>query len=97
MDIPDPVHLPIDGTLDLHAFNPRDVVSVVDDYLAAAHAAGLSEVRVIHGRGIGVQRAAVQRLLHTHPLVADYWDASDSHHGATIVRLVGPGGGAARA
>jgi DNA-nicking Smr family endonuclease len=83
-----PVHVPIDGALDLHAFAPRDIVDVVGDYLESAHEAGLVEIRLIHGRGIGVQRAAVQRLLRGHPLVADFWDAPESHLGATVVRLV---------
>jgi DNA-nicking Smr family endonuclease len=79
--------VPIDGILDLHAFAPRDVPLVVEEYLAAAHEAGLREVRVVHGRGIGVQRAVVHRVLRENPLVAECWDASDAHLGATIVRL----------
>jgi DNA-nicking Smr family endonuclease len=82
------VRIPIEDALDLHAFAPRDVVSVVDEYLRAAHEAGLSDVRLIHGRGKGVQRAAVQRLLREHVLVERYWDAPESHLGATIVRLL---------
>ena len=82
------VRIPIEDAIDLHAFAPRDVVSVVDEYLRAAHEAGLSDVRLIHGRGKGVQRAAVQRLLREHPLVERYWDAPESHLGATIVRLL---------
>jgi DNA-nicking Smr family endonuclease len=85
----DPVEIPIEDALDLHAFAPRDVLSVVDEYLHAARAAGFRQVRVIHGRGIGVQRAAVQRLLATHPLVARYWDAPESALGATVVVLAG--------
>jgi DNA-nicking Smr family endonuclease len=85
----DPVEIPIEDALDLHAFAPRDVRSVVDEYLHAARAAGFRQVRVIHGRGIGVQRAAVQRLLATHPLVARYWDAPESALGATVVVLAG--------
>ena len=63
--------------------------SVVDEYLRAAHARGFREVRVIHGRGIGVQRAIVQSLLGTHPLVAGFADAPEARggRGATIVRL----------
>jgi len=80
-------HLPIDGTLDLHTFAPRDVPLVVAEYLEAAHEVGLREVRVVHGRGIGVQRAIVHRVLREHQLVADFWDAPDAHLGATIVRL----------
>jgi len=84
----DPVEIPIEGAIDLHTFAPRDVVSVVDDYLRAAHDAGFSEVRLIHGRGKGVQRAGIQRLLREHPLVERYWDAPESHLGATVVRLL---------
>ena len=83
------VRIPIEDALDLHAFAPRDVVSVVDEYVRAAHEAGLTTVRLIHGRGKGVQRAGILRLLHEHPLVERYWDAPESHLGATLVRLVG--------
>ena len=82
------VRIPIEDAIDLHAFAPRDVVSVVDEYLRAAHEAGFSDVRLIHGRGKGVQRAGIQRLLREHPLVERYWDAPESHLGATIVRLL---------
>ena len=81
------VHVPIEDAIDLHSFAPADVVSVVEDYLDAAHAAGFREVRLIHGRGKGVQRAAVQRLLRSHALVDRYWDAPESHLGATLVVL----------
>lgn len=83
----EPVRVPIEDAIDLHAFAPRDIVSVVDEYLHAAHEAGFSDVRLIHGRGKGVQRADIQRLLRTHPLVERYWDAPESHLGATLVRL----------
>ena len=83
----DPVIVPIEDSIDLHSFAPRDVVAVVDDYLVAAHEAGFREVRLIHGRGKGVQRAAVQRLLREHALVERYWDAPESHLGATLVVL----------
>jgi DNA-nicking Smr family endonuclease len=86
-DDQDAFPLPIDGTLDLHTFDPRDVPSVVDEYVRAAHAAGLREIRVIHGRGRGVQRGIVQAALERHPLVAEFWDDAASHLGATIVRL----------
>jgi DNA-nicking Smr family endonuclease len=85
------VRIPIEDALDLHAFAPGDILSVVDEYVRAAHAAGLSTVRLIHGRGKGVQRAGIQRLLRGHPLVEHYWDAPESHLGATLVRLVGRG------
>jgi dsDNA-specific endonuclease/ATPase MutS2 len=65
------------------------VASVVADYLEAAHARGFTEVRLIHGRGIGVQRRIVQGVLARHPLVAGYADAPPERGGAgaTIVRL----------
>jgi dsDNA-specific endonuclease/ATPase MutS2 len=84
-----PVELPIEEALDLHAFAPRDVLSVVDEYLRAARARGFTEVRIIHGRGIGAQRRAVQSLLATHPLVARFADAPSERGGwgATVVVL----------
>lgn len=88
IDDEDAAHrVPIDGTLDLHAFAPGEIPSVVGEYLHAAHATGLREVRLIHGRGIGVQRARVQQVLREHPLVDSYADAPESHLGATVVRL----------
>jgi DNA-nicking Smr family endonuclease len=81
------VHVPIEDAIDLHSFAPRDVVAVVDDYLHAAHEKGFREVRLIHGRGKGVQRAAVQRLLKGHELVERFGDAPESHLGATLVVL----------
>ena len=84
----DPVHLPIEDTLDLHAFSPRDIPSVVDEYVTAAHAAGFGEIRLIHGRGRGVQRGIVQQRLERHPLVKAFRDAPESHLGATIAVLV---------
>jgi DNA-nicking Smr family endonuclease len=83
----DPVRVPIEDAIDLHSFAARDVISVVDEYLLAARAAGFTQVRLIHGRGKGVQRADIQRLLRGHALVDQYWDAPESHLGATIVRL----------
>ena len=82
-----PVNIPIEDAIDLHSFAPADVVSVVDEYLHAARNAGFQQVRLIHGRGKGVQRAAVQRLLGGHPLVERFWDAPESHLGATLVVL----------
>jgi len=83
----DPVHLPIEDTIDLHAFSPRDIPSAVDEYVNAAHAAGFAEVRLIHGRGRGVQRGLVQQRLERHPLVKAFRDAPESHLGATIAVL----------
>jgi DNA-nicking Smr family endonuclease len=83
----DPVRVPIEPVIDLHAFHARDVSSVVDDYITAAQEAGLREVRIVHGRGIGVQRGIVQAALERHPLVVEFWDAPDAHLGATVARL----------
>jgi DNA-nicking Smr family endonuclease len=79
--------VPIEDVIDLHPFAPRDVASVVEEYISAAHAAGLRQVRLIHGRGIGVQRGIVQQTLERHPLVASFCDAPESHLGATLALL----------
>jgi DNA-nicking Smr family endonuclease len=86
----EPFVLPIGEELDLHAFAPRDVVSVVAEYLAACRARGILSVRVVHGRGKGVQRAEVRRLLARLPGVASFADAppQSGGWGATVVRLV---------
>jgi DNA-nicking Smr family endonuclease len=80
--------VPIGPELDLHSFAPRDISDVVDAYLEAAHAAGLRDVRLVHGRGIGVQRARVRQVLGAHRLVASFHDDPRSHLGATIVALI---------
>jgi DNA-nicking Smr family endonuclease len=89
MDPSEPVHLPIEDSLDLHAFAPKDVRPVVDEYLKEAAARGFREVRLIHGRGIGAQRASVQSLLVGHPLVLRFFDAPPERGGwgATVVML----------
>ena len=79
-----PHEVPVDGVLDLHCFTPRDVRSVVEEYVYAAAAAGLREVRLIHGRGTGVQRSIVHTALERHPAVSEFWDAPESHLGATV-------------
>jgi len=81
------MRVPIERELDLHAFAPRDIPSVVAEYVDAAAAAGFDEVRLIHGRGRGVQRGIVQQALDRHPRVVEFWDDTDSHLGATIARL----------
>ena len=83
----EPVRIPIEPELDLHSFAPRDVASVVEEYVNAAAAAGLGEVRLIHGRGLGVQRGIVQAALERHPRVAEFRDDTGSHLGATIAVL----------
>ena len=79
--------VPIEGTLDLHSFAPADIKSVVEEYVNAAREAGFTEIRLIHGRGKGVQRGIVQQVLDRHPLVEAFWDAAESHLGATVARL----------
>lgn len=84
-----PLVLEIGDSLDLHGFQPRDIPDVVEDYLEAAFDKGFREVRLIHGRGIGVQRVRVQSLLSRHPRVERFSDAP--HYlggwGATVVYL----------
>jgi dsDNA-specific endonuclease/ATPase MutS2 len=82
-----PVRVPIDAEFDLHSFAPRDMPSVVAEYIDAAAAAGLREVRIIHGRGRGVQRGIVQAALERHPRVLEFRDDTASHLGATFARL----------
>jgi DNA-nicking Smr family endonuclease len=84
---PEAFRLPVDGTLDLHAFRPADARSVVEEYVREAHAAGLREIRIVHGRGTGVLRGIVQSALEAHPLVEAFGDDTDAHLGATWVRL----------
>jgi len=84
-----PVDLPVEDFIDLHPFPPRDIPGVVADYLEAAHAKGFREVRLIHGRGIGVQRERVRSTLAKHPLVESFSDATADRGGwgATIAYL----------
>jgi len=82
-----PIRIPIEAEIDLHAFSPRDIASVVQEYVEAAAAAGLTEVRLVHGRGRGIQRGIVQAALERHPRVLEFWDDTDAHLGATIARL----------
>jgi len=81
--------LPIEDSIDLHGFRPRDIPSVVEEYLNEAHARGFAEVRLIHGRGKGVQRRVVQSILEKHPLVDSFRDAPAMRGGwgATLARL----------
>jgi len=79
--------VPIEPELDLHSFVPREIPSVVDEYVTAASAAGLQEVRLVHGRGRGIQRGIVQAALDRHARVVRFWDDPHSHLGATIAVL----------
>ena len=84
----DRVRIPIEAELDLHAFAPKDIPSVVSEYVEAAARSGLSEVRLVHGRGRGVQRGIVQATLDRHTRVIEFWDDPEAHLGATIARLL---------
>lgn len=83
------VALPIDGTLDLHAFAPADVASLVPEWIGACAAAGLSDLRIVHGKGIGALRDRVHALLRRDPRVASFGLAGEDGGGwgATLVAL----------
>ncbi len=87
---PEPVTIPITDVFDLHTIPPRDVQLVVEEYLRQAQIAGFRSVRIIHGKGIGVQRETVRAILARTPFVLDWADAPPEAGGlgATIVRLV---------
>ncbi len=85
----EPVVLPIETVLDLHAFAPRDVKSAVEAYLEEARLRGYTALRIIHGRGIGVQRETVRSVLARAPFVLAFEDAPPEAGGwgATVVTL----------
>jgi len=77
--------IPIEDSIDLHTFQPREIEIVVEEYLYQAVERGFREVRIIHGRGIGVQREIVHSILKKHPSVVSFRDAPD--RGSTYVLL----------
>lgn len=83
------VEIPITDVLDLHPFRPKEVKDVVRDYLDAAYEKGLRELRIIHGKGIGVQRKTVRTLLERDPRVVEFRDGGmgGGEWGATLVLL----------
>jgi DNA-nicking Smr family endonuclease len=91
-DVDRAVEIPITGDLDLHPFSPRDIPSIVEEYVQACRERGILEVRLAHGKGTGVQRAVVQRVLRSTPAVISFWDAPSQQGGwgATIARLRPP-------
>ena len=84
-----PVELPIEDSIDLHTFAPRDIPDVVESYLEAAQEAGFVEVRIIHGRGKGVQKERVRQVLTRSDRVEAFEEATPDRGGwgATVVRL----------
>jgi DNA-nicking Smr family endonuclease len=77
--------VPIEDSIDLHTFQPAEIHIVVEEYLYQAVQRGFREVRIIHGRGIGVQREIVRSILSRHPSVISFQDLPD--RGSTLVRL----------
>jgi DNA-nicking Smr family endonuclease len=86
------VEIPLTGDLDLHPFLPRDIPSVVEEYVRACRARGVLRLRLAHGRGRGVQRAAVRRVLASLPEVVSFGDAPSlaGGWGATVAELRPP-------
>ncbi len=86
------VELPIDGVLDLHTFNPKDVRDLVPEYIGECLERGIFEVRIIHGKGTGALKGIVHALLRSDPRVAAFEDADPvaGGWGATLVRLRAP-------
>ena len=77
--------VPIEDTIDLHTFQPKEIRSVVEEYLYQAIERGFPQVRIIHGKGIGVQREVVHSILEKHPDVSGFSDLGD--RGSTVARL----------
>lgn len=92
MDEMDPVQIPIDGTLDLHTFHPREVKELLPEYLAECRSRGILQVRVVHGKGTGSLRRTVHALLSRLPEVAHFELAGmgAGSWGATLVQLHPP-------
>ena len=86
---PEPIELEITDSIDLHSFAPRDIKSVVESYLAEARKKGFSIVRIIHGKGVGVQREMVRKVLEKTDFVESFktGDEFSGSWGATIVKL----------
>lgn len=89
MDEPDTVILPIDGTLDLHTFLPREVGTLVPDYLEECQKLGILQVRIIHGKGKGILQRRVHSILKGLPMVISFRLADElgGGWGATLVQL----------
>jgi len=80
-------NVPIEDSIDLHTFQPKEIHIVVEEYLYQAVQTGFREVRIIHGRGIGVQRQIVHSLLEKHPDVISFRDESDRGSTLAVLRV----------
>ena len=90
--VPESIEIPIDGTLDLHTFSPRELGELVPDYLAECRARGILEVRIVHGKGTGALRRSVHAILGRLPEVESFAlaDERGGSWGATLVTLKAP-------
>ena len=86
---PDPVEIEITDSLDLHSFSPKDIRAVVEAYLAEAHKKGFPIVRIVHGKGVGIQREIVRKVLSETDFVKSFKNAPEfsGSWGATIAHL----------
>jgi DNA-nicking Smr family endonuclease len=85
----DEIEYPIDGTLDLHTFHPRDIKDLIPEYILECRERNIYQIRIIHGKGTGTLRRSVHAILDKHPDVQDYWHEGPTggSWGATIVAL----------
>lgn len=81
--------MPIDGTLDLHTFSPREVKNLIPEFIEVCRERHIVQLRIIHGKGTGTLRRIVHSILATHPAVASYRheEGSGGSWGATVVDL----------
>ena len=88
----EPIRIPIEDVLDLHTFRPQDIADLLDEYFSECIKAGIATVRVIHGKGKGIQKRQVHNILKKHPLVQSFSDAprEAGGWGATLVQLRQP-------
>jgi DNA-nicking Smr family endonuclease len=88
----EPIQIPIEDVLDLHTFRPKDIADLLENYFDECIKAGIFSVRVIHGKGKGIQKKQVQRILQKTPIVINFKDAPPEAGGwgATLVQLKPP-------
>jgi len=88
----EPIHIPIEDVLDLHTFRPQDIADLLENYFDECIKASIFSVRVIHGKGKGIQKRQVHRILQNNPLVRSFTDAPPEAGGwgATLVQLTPP-------